>query len=94
MNGNSDQDNASKLVVHPNPFNESVQFDLSAYTLKGNDNRIEFYDLLGKQIYTETLTEDQLNATIQGANLPEGIVIYKLYLNNQAIETGKIVRVK
>ena len=94
LNGNSDQENSSKLIVHPNPFNETVQFNLSAYSIKGENNRIEFYDLLGKRIYTETLTENQVNATIQGASLPEGIVLYKLYLNNKAIENGKIVRVK
>jgi len=87
-------DQLSRLVVTPNPFTENVKFDFSNYTFTGTNNRLEFYDLLGKKVYVQTLTENQRQSVIQGAGLPEGVIIYTLYVNGEPAETGKVVRIK
>ncbi|NEN22089.1 T9SS type A sorting domain-containing protein [Cryomorpha ignava] len=89
-----DDNTKNKLVVHPNPFKTYTTFDLSAYQFEGNDNRIVFYDLLGKKVFETQIAEKQINLTVQSADLPTGIVIYKLYMNNTEVETGKIISMK
>ncbi|NEN22652.1 hypothetical protein G3O08_03920 [Cryomorpha ignava] len=84
----------NKLVVQPNPFKAYTTFDLSAYQFEGENNRIEFYDLLGKKVFETPIAEKQVNLIVQSADLPTGLVIYMLYMNNTAIETGKIIRMK
>src|SRR5690554_2175307 len=84
----------SRLTVTPNPFTENVKFDFSNYNFTGTNNRLEFYDLLGKKVYVQDLTENQSQTVIQAADLPEGVIIYTLYVNGEPAETGKIVRVK
>ncbi len=89
-----DENTINKLVVHPNPFKTYTTFDLSAYQFEGDNNRIVFYDLLGKKVFETQIAEKQVNLTVQSADLPTGVVIYKLYINNTEVETGKIISVK
>ena len=88
------EEGLARLKVTPNPFRDQVKFDFSGYTFKGGNNRLELYDLLGKKVYVQTLTENQSLAVIQGADLPEGVMLYTLYVNGEPVESGKVVRVK
>ena len=93
LDGNSDA-KASKIKVQPNPFKDYITFDLSAYSFEGANNRLEFFDLLGKKVHEEILTENQVNAIIQGDKLPEGILLFTLYVNNIPVENGKVLKTK
>ncbi len=94
LSGNSDSQNNSQLIVQPNPFNETVHFNLSNYAIEGSQNRLEFYDITGVQLYSMQLAENQIQIDISGSNFPQGIILYTLYLNNIPIDNGKIVRVE
>ena len=84
----------SKMVVHPNPFKTHITFDLSAYAIEGDNNRIEFYDLLGKKVFETQIAEKQDKLMVQSVDLPTGVVLYKLYLDGIEAETGKIIHVE
>ena len=86
--------NPSQLSVQPNPFTENVQFNLSQYTIEGEGNRIVFFDIAGKQLFTEQIGENRAQIAFAGNRFPEGIILYTLYVNNVPVENGKMIRVK
>ncbi|NEN24641.1 hypothetical protein G3O08_14130 [Cryomorpha ignava] len=45
-------------------------------------------------MFETQVAEKQVNLTVQSADLPTGIVIYKLYMNNTEVETGKLISMK
>lgn len=92
--GNSGSTNNSQLIVQPNPFNESVHFNLTNFQIEGSQNRLEFYDITGVQLYSVPLSENQTQMDIDGSNLPAGVILYTLYIQNAPVENGKIVRVE
>jgi hypothetical protein len=77
----ADGGNDNDLVVYPNPAEDWIYID----RLIENDLRIEMYNMLGKKIMDQQLTDDKINIR----HLPNGI--YTLRLSGDTI---KIVRVE
>ncbi|MBP0904823.1 T9SS type A sorting domain-containing protein [Mariniflexile gromovii] len=84
-NGNSIQQNIEDLSIYPNPVSNGKTFIYITSKLNLT-KRIEFYDVLGKQIYSTVLTGKELNIS----NLSKGVYVIKITENNTS-ETRKLV---
>jgi hypothetical protein len=79
---------ANGINVYPNPTNGILNISISS-ELAGNTS-IEVYDAIGKLVIKETLSTE--TTTINTAKLTDGIYVFKVINNNQAIKIGKIVK--
>ncbi|MFD0990218.1 T9SS type A sorting domain-containing protein [Mariniflexile jejuense] len=79
------QQNIEDLSIYPNPVSngKTVIYITSKRNLT---KKIEFFDVLGKQIYTTTITGNELNIS----NLSRGVYLLKITENNIS-ETRKLV---
>jgi hypothetical protein len=85
----------SKSVIFPNPFNTSTRIYLQIE--KSCFVKISVYNIQGNEI--KTLMQKQLDGgyhiiEFNGQNLPAGIYYYKILINNETTETGKLVLLK
>ncbi|SFZ89586.1 Por secretion system C-terminal sorting domain-containing protein [Flaviramulus basaltis] len=77
--------NIEGLSIYPNPVSSGKTYIY--ITSKYNFNKkIEFYNVLGKQIFSTNLTGKELNIS----NLSKGVYILKITENNTS-ETRKLV---
>lgn len=83
------------LQNYPNPFNPSTRI---AYRLKNAATvTLAVYDLLGKQV---ALMQNGYQAPgnyeleFDGSNLPGGIYLYRLFIDNRHVKTRKMLLVK
>lgn len=85
VNSNALVQNIEELSIYPNPVtNGKVIIYISS---KQNlTKKIDFFDVLGKQIYSVVLTGKELNIS----NLSKGVYILKITENNIS-ETRKLV---
>lgn len=80
---------------YPNPFNPKTKI---SYSIKYQSLvTINVYDLTGKKI--QTLVNENKNAgdfevKFSSSNIPSGIYFYTLFINNEKIQTRKMVLVK
>ena len=72
------------FVVYPNPSENQITFQL----LKNQKGILYFYDVLGKNILTKEISEN--NNTIDIQNLSKGVYYYK-FESNKVFE-GKIIK--
>lgn len=79
------QKNIEELSIYPNPVSngKTVIYITSKFN---STKRIEFYDVLGKQIYSTVLSGRELNI----ANLSRGVYLLKITEGN-VTETRKLV---
>lgn len=91
--GKSNSIEDSNILVSPNPFNETVTFNLSEMNIEDADVKIEFYDLVGRKVYNLNVNEGQTQITIDAYKLPKGLMTFSVFVNGVAKESGKIVRV-
>lgn len=74
-------DKGMRLQVFPNPTNGQLEINLPY--LSSNDDFLEVYDLLGKQIYSEKLAPQRKNVRLDLSNHTNRIFFLKIRLNNQ-----------
>lgn len=87
--GNIVSSSSTKVNAFPNPANDQVSFQVS-----GQDRAtasIQLFDIAGNKI-----SEAKLNAAsgllmIETADLPGGVYFYRLFENNKAIMTQKLI---
>lgn len=72
------------ISVYPNPAIEYILFDLAN---SSSSATVELYDLQGKKVLEQKLTE---NRQVAVSNLPKGLYMYKLN-NRGTIYTGKLI---
>lgn len=77
--------NIEGLSIYPNPVNSGQNFIYLSSKLNATKH-IEFYDVLGKKIFTTNLTGRELNIS----NLNKGVYILKIIEKNRS-ETRKLV---
>lgn len=79
------QQNIEDLSIYPNPVSngKTVIYITSKRNLT---KKVDFFDVLGKQIYTTTITGKELNIS----NLSRGVYLLKITENNIS-ETRKLV---
>lgn len=82
---NSSQSNIEGLSIYPNPVSngKTIIYITSKQSLT---KKIEFYDVLGKQIFNIVMIGNELNI----ANLSRGVYILRITENNIS-ETRKLV---
>lgn len=79
------QENIEGLSIYPNPVNNGKTF-IYITSKKNLTKTIEFFNVLGKQIYSTRLIGKELNIS----NLNKGVYILKITENNFS-ETRKLV---
>ncbi|MBD0834107.1 T9SS type A sorting domain-containing protein [Aestuariibaculum suncheonense] len=83
--GNPIQQTIENLSIYPNPVSSGKTY-IYITTKQNLTKKIEFFDVLGKRIYTTMLTGKELNIS----NLNKGVYILKVTENNIS-ETRKLV---
>ena len=76
------------ISIYPNPTNSILNITISS-ELSGSTS-IEVYDAVGKLVIKESLSTE--TTTINTSKLTDGIYVFKVINNNQAIKIGKIVK--
>lgn len=80
---------------YPNPFNPStiINYQIPASSLV----KLEVFDLVGRKVATlinENIPAGQHQVTFNGAGLSSGMYLYRLTVNEQVIETRKMMLLK
>jgi hypothetical protein len=76
------------VKVYPNPNNGVFNFQFENTNQKGE---IEIYNMLGKQVYNETLRQVQGDIRIDLSNEPAGIYLYRIIAEDGSAVNGKLV---
>ena len=84
-NKNSIQQNIEGLSIYPNPVNSGKTF-IYLTSKRNLTKKIEFFNVLGKRVYSTILTGKELNIS----NLSKGVYILKI-TENAISETRKLV---
>lgn len=79
------QQNIEDLSIYPNPVTNGKVF-IYISSKRNLSKKVDFFDVLGKQIYSTVLTGKELNI----ANLSKGVYILKITEDNIS-ETRKLV---
>lgn len=77
----------TNVSVYPNPANKAVTFEVDI--LKNDKYEIIISDLTGQQIMSTYIFDNKKN--ISTSNLPVGMYLYVVKLNNSIIKTGKLI---
>ncbi|WP_370477738.1 T9SS type A sorting domain-containing protein [Tamlana flava] len=85
-NQNPPEESISGLAIYPNPVNSSSQSFITIQSKLNSDKIIEFYDVLGKRIFSTELKGKELNIS----NLSKGVYILKI-TENKVSEARKLV---
>lgn len=79
-------------MVYPNPSNGNItiEFTLESETYKAS---FELYDIIGKKVFSKTLTDKITNIDIAPMfiGMNSGIYIYKILNYNGMISNGKLI---
>jgi hypothetical protein len=81
-----------KFSIYPNPFTDNlINISIDGYD-SNSTVRAEVYDVNGRLISSQAIinTETQL---IFPKDLEKGIYFYKVYINNEEYQNGKLVRI-
>ncbi|MBD0830933.1 T9SS type A sorting domain-containing protein [Aestuariibaculum sediminum] len=85
VNRNPIQETIEQLSIYPNPVTNGKTY-IYITTKHNLTKKIEFFDVLGKRIFTTMLTGKELNIS----NFNKGVYIIKVTENNMS-ETRKLV---
>ncbi|WP_255449773.1 T9SS type A sorting domain-containing protein [Seonamhaeicola sediminis] len=84
-NASSIKENIEGLSIYPNPVSSGRTF-INITSKQNLSKKIEFFNVLGKRIYSTNLVDKQLNIT----NLNKGVYILKI-TEGDVSETRKLV---
>ncbi len=79
---------ANTVSIYPNPFNESTNILLNDLS-QMNKAELKMYNVLGEIVVSKTLTEKL--TSIETANLTSGIYVYKIFVSNMIIQSGRLI---
>ena len=88
---NSPQSTAvsAQMRLYPNPASEYII--LSGYIPENNTHaKVEFYDMQGRLVKTETLKSGLVNRSISTRGFAMGVYAYRVFSNEANIATGRI----
>lgn len=78
------------LEIFPNPFSNSFQLNINPALLNpGLDLEFAMYDMTGREVRKEKIHTASI--IIDRGDLPAGIYFYRLMLNGNEAESGKII---
>ena len=79
----------NRFKVYPIPATDVVNIE---YLLNENSNaQFVLYSSFGQQLLTKPLLENKTKATINTEQFQNGLYYYSIYVNNNELESGKIV---
>jgi hypothetical protein len=79
----------SQATIFPNPFSASTTITLNDQAKQISTTELKIYNVLGEEVISENIT--QSSTTISTSNLPSGIYLYNLLINNQKVQSGRLV---
>lgn len=85
VNANVETQNIEDLSIYPNPVTNGKVF-IYISSKQNSAKKVDFFDVLGKQIYSTQLTGKELNIS----TLSKGVYILKITEGNTS-ETRKLV---
>ena len=80
---------SKKIIAFPNPANALVQFQI-----EGNANTnssIQLFDIAGNKIREARMSEATGFMSMETADLPGGVYFYRLFENDKAIQTQRLI---
>lgn len=82
--------NSSLGNAFPNPANDkvSINYELPVGTMQA---QIKLFNLMGQAVAEQSVFNNKGKADINLSNLKEGVYFYSLHVNNQAVETRKLI---
>jgi hypothetical protein len=82
---------ASEKIVNafPNPANDKVNFEVAAF--ERSTASIQLFDIAGNKIREAKLNSATGLLTIETADLPAGVYFYRLFDNNKAVQTQRLI---
>ncbi len=81
-----------KFNIIPNPAGDFI--DLILYENVVDICKIEIFDMLGKSLINKNIDCQKRSNRIEVTSLNEGIYIVKLYINNEIIESQKLIIIR
>ncbi len=81
--------NSTKLELYPNPTSEFINFDYQISSI--NNSRFSIYNMLGKKVKSVELVDLQAKLTIPVDELESGIYFYSVTVNNEVIQTNRLI---
>ena len=76
--------------INPNPTNSQI---IISYRIKPNEEgQLIIYDILGRERMTIYLQSKNDKAVVGLNDFEQGIFIYKYFVNNIQIESGKLLK--
>jgi len=76
-------------VIYPNPFNTSLNIRLDEVPLPDNNTVFKIYSLTGAEVVSMPLKNQR--TTIKAVDIPAGAYYYKIEVNGQLIQSGKLI---
>ena len=86
--GITNLNNDAELKVYPNPANEVVNVEINS-SVNGN-MQIEVLNLLGQRLDVQTVVNHK--ASINVANLPNGVYLINCYMDGNKIATSRFIK--
>ena len=77
------------IDVYPNPTSNFVHFELEKLTTKGENMTVNITDINGRVLKTKVL-DGTSNSKIYVGDLPYGVYLYSLFLDNERVN-GKLI---
>ncbi|HXB41545.1 MAG TPA: T9SS type A sorting domain-containing protein [Bacteroidia bacterium] len=90
IKSNSTYSSGTQLNVFPNPFNNQLTININPTNHSFGNFRLEILDVLGNQLITERLRENNSVLNIDG--LPKGIYFYKIFDSTVLIGSGRLIK--
>jgi len=76
------------VSIYPNPFTTSIHITLNNSILNQN-YEFKVYNILGVEVKNTILSKQ--STTLKTDNLPAGIYIYKIFMDNNLIQSGRLI---
>ena len=86
--GVNTEDDDKVAIIYPNPFKNSLNVIIN-YSPLFNKVDLNIYNVLGKEVMHRTLTEK--TNILDTRNLPVGIYLYRVVVNNKIVQLGKLI---
>jgi type IX secretion system substrate protein len=81
---------AEKILVHPNPFNQTLQIRFEQATAKGL--QLQIIDISGRMLLQKEITAGRQRENVNTSALPPGIYLYRIGNDETGWQTGKVVK--
>ena len=76
------------VAIYPNPFTHSINITVNDL-LQIKNCELRIYNILGEQVIQTRITKQ--STTLETSNLPSGIYLYKVNVDNKTIQSGKLI---